>query len=400
MLLLALVIILEVCQPSQGQSCSVMERCALLENEIGTIDALSNDSDSFVTFECMFTNLPSGGDITWTFNDLNNPPHDIATMAGGSFSTEQETPNRLMIRNVSRSNEGVYSCVLPFGASSTPPTEWCLYVRGRGVFESCGGAPCNTILLSVRSGESVEFDVMVSYRDGGCTNRNITFLKLMKGGVSVYSCSNLGRFHGFPCNSTDNSAAKNISVISQDCASNDCKYNIKLQLENFNAADAGTYVAVVTFELRNIDPASITRMFMVEHNATGDVTTPPATPASGSEAETTTDPTLQPQPVTAGVVAGSTVGAIVAVAVIAALVVALVISLLRKRKSSVILTAINTEEKDDMAENGQVVEDFLTHSMVSMQTGSSEPTNKRVSAMIVQENVVLSGDKNSQGASV
>lgn len=147
-------------------------------------------------------------------------------------------------------------------------TDLQLFVQflGRGVFESCGGAPCNTILLSVRSGESVEFDVMVSYRDGGCTNRNITFLKLMKGGVSVYSCSNLGRFHGFPCNSTDNSAAKNISVISQDCASNDCKYNIKLQLENFNAADAGTYVAVVTFELRNIDPASITRMFMVEHN--------------------------------------------------------------------------------------------------------------------------------------
>jgi hypothetical protein len=94
--------------------------------------------------------------------------------------------------------------------------------------------------LQAEVGESVEFDTRIEFRNGGsCGSRldiRIMFLeKVDENGSllkSLFICSNLGHFHDNYC---QNKSRVSVSFQGTD------KYDIKLNLNDVTASDAGHY---------------------------------------------------------------------------------------------------------------------------------------------------------------
>lgn len=96
----------------------------------------------------------------------------------------------------------------------------------------------------MQKGGVAELDVRVTFvRGGGCANQGIRLMKVVRGEEDVYICSNLINTSA-PC---DNSMNPRITVEDAGNCSVDCKYNIRLRLNDFNESDAGTYVVMVDF---------------------------------------------------------------------------------------------------------------------------------------------------------
>lgn len=88
-------------------------------------------------------------------------------------------------------------------------------------------------------------DVRVTFVDGGqCANQGIRLLRIERGSLGVvYICSNLVNFEG-PCN---NNLHPRFTVVDAGNCTLDCKYNIRLQLRDFNESDVGPYIVTVIF---------------------------------------------------------------------------------------------------------------------------------------------------------
>ena len=94
-------------------------------------------------------------------------------------------------------------------------------------------------------------DTRVTFRDGGpCANQGVRVLRVKREqqpGVFVYLCSNLAGFQGQPCT---NELYHRFTVADAGGCSPEvaCKYNIYLNLTNFNDSDADVYTIEVVFE--------------------------------------------------------------------------------------------------------------------------------------------------------
>lgn len=100
----------------------------------------------------------------------------------------------------------------------------------------------------VRMGEPAVFDVRVMFQNGGtCSNQGVRLLRISKDSQPgfVYVCSNLMGFEG-PCNNNNNPRFTVMNAATS--CTQDCKYNIDLQLTDFNESDAGVYTVEVIFQ--------------------------------------------------------------------------------------------------------------------------------------------------------
>lgn len=117
------------------------------------------------------------------------------------------------------------------------------------MFTSCPDECADKAIdIGVPKGGTAVFDARVMFRDGGaCSNQGVQVLQVSKESQEdfVYVCSNLDQFQGKPC---DNSNYPRFTVLGVANCTRDCKYNIFLHLDNFDASDEGLYTIQVNFE--------------------------------------------------------------------------------------------------------------------------------------------------------
>lgn len=318
-----------LCAVGQNVECDLNNNCIALSLPAQMIDALSTDSSSEARFVCMIPLSPRGSiNVTWWFNSDGVGDDDVAiptsSVQGSRFFTS--SGNILEVRNVGAEHEGLYKCLVTESEAMDQPTKQnldCLFVVGQGVFASCPDSTPDCMpdeTMPVLLGGVAELDARVTFRDGGpCANQGVRLMRVTRDSQQdpVYICSNLRGFEG-PCN---NILHPRFTIMNASNCTKDCKYNIKLQLPNFNESDFGAYTVTVMFE--SISGVTMQRTIQRTFRFT------PSTGSSGTGTVSSTEPTTivdSPPPTPASPQQNKTIiAAVVPVGVILLVVVAMVI---------------------------------------------------------------------------